>query len=66
MAYYIQKKDGEIVTAQRKSDFTEVMKEIDADDIEKIIEGVELQFRFQTVPVVTRPPVKNPRKKNAD
>jgi len=66
MAYYIQKKDGDILTAQRKSDFTEVMKEIDPDDIEKIIEGVELQFRFQTVPVVTRPPVKNPRKKDSE
>lgn len=63
--YYVFTKDGAVHEAKSKSAFVDVMKEIEPDDVEKIVSGQEMSFRFAEVPVV-EPKVKRPRKSKAD
>jgi hypothetical protein len=64
--YYIYTKDKNLITAARKSDFADALKDVKPNDIDKVFEGVEVEFRFQSLPVVTRPPAAHPRKKSTE
>ena len=66
MAYYIHLKDGTLIEATRKSDFPDKLASVDPDKINRVFEGQEVNFRFQSVPVVSRPEPKRKRKKTTE